>query len=109
MSHSKGLFSGTCPGNFRKSGRPRDGMQTWKCGRCGRLKKKKAPRCWFRHNFQNHGKPDHGYQKQKCGKCGHGNAARVTGCGRWLFNTCSFHRCSRITGTHCRKCGQSPG
>jgi hypothetical protein len=107
MSHSKGLFAGTCPGNFRDYRQPHDGIQQQKCGRCGKVRNKKVRKCFFRCAFQNVGNPDHGYQKQKCSRCGWGNAARVTGCG--IFRSCNYHFCDRITGLHCRRCGRGRG
>jgi len=108
MAHSKGLFSGTCPGNFRKMGQPRDGRQNWKCSRCGRQQNKRAPRCWFWHAWQDTGTADHGHQKQKCGKCGLKGERFVRTCPNMLliFPGHSFHRCRKVPGTHCRNCSQ---
>jgi hypothetical protein len=111
VSHSKGFLSGTCPGNYRKRGRPREVhgtmLQQYTCGKCGKVKDKRVRRCLFGHRFENKGQPDHGYQKQKCSRCGHGNAARVTGCG--FFRQCNWHNCSRIPGLHCKRCASGRG
>jgi transposase-like protein len=108
MSHSKGFLSGTCPGNFRKYGRPHDGIQQWRCARCGKVRNKRAPRCLLSHQWKDHGQGDHGYQKQKCEKCGYKRAQRFTGCG--MFRSCRWHMCDRMPGIlHCKVCARSRG
>jgi hypothetical protein len=107
MSHSKGFLRGTCPGNLKKSGRPRDGQQTFKCGRCGLLKQKRVRPCFLFHDYQNSGKVDHGGQKQKCAKCGDTRKATVRGCG--ILRSCQYHNCDKVTGLHCRRCGRGRG
>jgi len=104
MAHSKGFLRGQCPGKLTKSGRAHDGIQQWKCGRCGAVKNKRAPRCWLGCRTENVGKPDHGKQKVKCRKCGKRSTTRITGCGRGLFSRCSYHRCDKVPGVHCRNC-----
>jgi len=106
MSHSRGFLRGTCPGTLRKSGRAHDGIQQWKCGRCGAVYNKKVRACW-RHQFENSGEPDHGRQKQKCAKCGRRTTAQVSACG--FLQRCRYHRCDKVTGLHCRRCGRGRG
>jgi uncharacterized C2H2 Zn-finger protein len=102
MSHSKGLFQ-TCPGNFAKSGRPRDGIQTLKCGRCGALKQKRVRKCFLWCHWVNVGRPRDGVQKQKCSRCGNTGKAQVSGC--FLGWHRSYHRTASNPVLRCTRCG----
>lgn len=109
MSHSKGLFAGTCPGNFKNYGRVKDDgdnhkKQQQKCGRCGRLRWKRVRKCWMFHQYRDAGDPKEGVQKQKCAKCADKRNTEAKRCG-W-FSGCSYHQCAKIDGVHCRRCGR---
>jgi len=105
MPHSKGLFSGSCPGKLVRQGSPRDGYQLWKCGKCGQVQRKRVRKCVFFHDWQKSGRPDHGHQRMKCDKCGDTQDQYVSGCGR-LLGRHAFHNCKKVPGTHCRYCAQ---
>lgn len=101
MAHSKGLFAGTCPGNFKPYGRPREGTQDLRCSRCGQLKQKKVGSCWFFHSWKNRGKPKLGDQRQVCQHCGRDRHVEARRC---MF----FHHWRRTfldPTVRCTKCG----
>jgi hypothetical protein len=110
MSHSKGLFAGTCPGNYSNYGRARERgghmERQQKCSRCGTLRWKRVRRCFIFHDYQNSGKADHGCQKQKCSRCADKRETWARRCG--FLTRHRFHKCNKHTGIHCSTCLATP-
>jgi hypothetical protein len=67
MSHSRGFLRRRCPGNFKKYRKPVDGIQNWKCGRCGALKQTKVQPCLFGLHRMGRTRKD---PTIKCRRCG---------------------------------------
>jgi len=103
MSHSKGIFAGTCPGNFTNYRKPHEGIQQQKCGRCGQIRQKRVRKCFMFHDYQPKGKAKHGVQKEKCARCGDERTGWARSCG-WFSH--QYHKCDDETrpGLHCAVC-----
>ncbi len=88
MSHSKGFLSGTCPGNFRNHGRPREQgdhmVQQQKCPRCGHVRDKRVRPCFLFHQWGSWGRTTKTFrQTRKCTRCGTKQTRQVPACFLW--------------------------
>lgn len=102
MSHSKGLFAGSCPGKWQKYGRAHDGIQQQRCSRCGKVRNRKVRACFLLHDWKNSGRPKFGRQNQKCTRCAQKRVRQVRKC-LWLH---SWTAKGQDEGqVRCRKCG----
>lgn len=101
VSHSKGFLAGKCEGNLAPYGKVRDGIQQYKCPRCGQMDQKQASRCLMFHSWHNKGRPNDGYQKQTCNRCGHKRVTQRRPC--FMFH--SYHRTRDNPVLRCKTCG----
>ena len=102
MSHSKGLFQGTCKGSFRNYGRKKQGEQRQVCHVCGRARVVKVRQCFMWCSWKNRGRAKEGKQAQICRRCGMTRTIEVERHCR----TCQWHQCKQAEGVHCKRCGR---
>jgi len=103
MSHSKGFLAGTCPGKMVKYRSASEGYQQYKCGRCGKVERRKVRPCFLFHSWEKVGAQNHGRQRYKCRRCDTRETRNGTSC--FLFH--SYHGCKKNRKPHCQKCNRT--